>query len=277
MHDQKIFEVKYFCSWWGLDHLGTAAMLQKIKQGGFDGVEIAIPDKARDRSELKSMLTDLELDVIAHQYLADGADPKAYLGQFTYWIEAAASFQPLFINSHTAKDHWTMQDVAPAIIKGNELGQQYGIKVLHETHRGRFLYGAPVARQYFEAFPELRITADFSHWTCVAESLLEDQQETLAMAIGRADHIHARVGHAEGPQVSDPRAPEWQNELNTFLSWWQKITDRIKSEGGDVLTITPEFGPSPYMWNQPYTGQPLADQWELNCFMKDHLKGSLKY
>ena len=30
-------------------------------------------------------------------------------------------------------------------------------------------------------FPELKITADFSHFTCVCESLLHDQEEDLAL------------------------------------------------------------------------------------------------
>ena len=51
-------EIKYFCSWWGLDHLGLEPMLEKIKSAGFDGVEIGVPllllllyDRSRQEKE----------------------------------------------------------------------------------------------------------------------------------------------------------------------------------------------------------------------------------
>ncbi len=68
----------------------------------------------------------------------------------------------------------------------------------------------PLQGHYMEKIPELRITFDVSHWCNVHESLLEDQPETVDMTLQRVDHIHARIGHPEGPQVNDPRAPEWE-------------------------------------------------------------------
>ena len=50
-----------------------------------------------------------------------------------------------------------------------------------------------------ETIPELRITFDVSHWCNVSESLLQDQQETVDMALQRVDHIHARIGHPGRP------------------------------------------------------------------------------
>ena len=55
------------------------------------------------------------------------------------------------------------------------------------------------------------------------ETLLEDQRKQFNMALARVDHIHARIGHPEGPQVNDPRAPEWENAVKAHLEWWDKI------------------------------------------------------
>jgi hypothetical protein len=82
----------------------------------------------------------------------------------------------------------------------------------------------------------------------------------------RVDHVHARIGHAEGPQVSDPRAPEWDQAVKAHLAWWDKIVE-IKKQKGEVLTILTEFGPPDYMPTLPYTRQPLADQWAVNVYM----------
>ena len=108
------------------------------------------------------------------------------------------------------------------------------------------------------------------------ESLLEDQPEIVTEAIRRAEHIHARVGHAQGPQITDPRLPEWKRELDTFTSWWQRIIDKAKAEKRDYFTITPEFGPHPYLWNHPDTGDPIRNQWEINNWMKSYLQENLK-
>ena len=58
-------------------------------------------------------------------------------------------------------------------------------------------------------FPSLKLTCDYSHWVCVAERLLPDCGEILQLSADHCWHLHARVGFEEGPQVPDPRAPEW--------------------------------------------------------------------
>ena len=129
------------------------------------------------------------------------------------------------------------------------------------------------ARQILEHLPNLRLTADFSHWCCVHESLLDDQKEFLERVIPLVDHIHARVGHAEGPQVNDPRAPEWKSAFDIHLGWWDKIVANQRESGSPPrFTITPEFGPDPYVPTAPYTNRPLTDIHETNIYMKEFLK-----
>jgi hypothetical protein len=91
------------------------------------------------------------------------------------------------------------------------------------------------------------------------------------LAISRAEHIHARIGHPEGPQVNDPRAPEWENAIKAHFSWWDKIIER-KKQRGEQMTILTEFGPPDYMPTLPYTQQPLADQWAINFYMMNLLR-----
>jgi hypothetical protein len=128
------------------------------------------------------------------------------------------------------------------------------------------LFAAPVARQFIEKLPDLRITLDISHWCNVHETYLDDQAETLAMTFDRVGHIHARIGHPEGPQVNDPRAPEWKHAVEKHFEWWDKIVNKKKQEG-KLMTFLTEFGPIDYMPSLPYTRQPLADQWEINVHM----------
>jgi len=128
-----------------------------------------------------------------------------------------------------------------------------------------------VAKNFIDTIPDLRLTLDISHWCNVHESYLADQSETVQLALSRTDHIHARVGHPEGPQVNDPRAPEWKDAFQAHLNWWDHIVAQKKKDG-KRLTILTEFGPADYMPTLPYTRQPLADQWEINAYMKDFLR-----
>ncbi|RYE20653.1 MAG: hypothetical protein EOP45_10710 [Sphingobacteriaceae bacterium] len=106
----------------------------------------------------------------------------------------------------------------------------------------------------------------------MAESYLADQQESVDLALLRTDHIHARIGFANGPQVNDPRSPEWNEVLQKHCFYWDKVVDFHRSKGSERFTFTSEFGPFPYMQLQPFTNIPVANQWEINLYMKDFLK-----
>jgi sugar phosphate isomerase/epimerase len=266
--------IKYFCGSWGLDHLSIEMMLGKIKGAGFDGVEMGIPTDPHAQRQLRDQLKRFDLELIAHQYQAQG-DFEEYLHSFRASLLRAAGFNPLFINSHSGRDYWSFEQNKMVCETGFDVERQTGIKIFHETHRKHFLFSTLTAEQFFDHFPELKITADFSHWTCVSESMLDDQPKILAKAIERTGHIHARVGHEQGPQIPDPRAPEWEPYVNTFVNWWQQVADTFRKNHREYLTITPEFGPVPYTWKLPYIQQPVSDFFEINCFMKKYLQENL--
>ncbi len=261
------FKLKLLCTNWGFP--GTLdAYCTKVKKEGYDGIEIWWPLEKKDQDELFACLKNHELEV---GFLCAGSDShyQKHFDQFVQMVDGAAretTQRPLYINCHSGKDYFTYEQGKSFIDHTTALAKSTGIKICHETHRSRLLFASPVARHYMETIPELRITFDVSHWCNVHESLLEDQSETVDMTLQRVDHIHARIGHAEGPQVNDPRAPEWEHAVNAHLAWWDKVV-AIKKQQGDVLTILTEFGPPDYMPTLPYTRQPLADQWAVNVYM----------
>ncbi len=151
------------------------------------------------------------------------------------------------------------------------------VEIYHETHRGRFAFAAHVTRNFLREIPDLKLSADFSHWCCVAESELDNQQESLNMAIERSFHIHARVGYPGGPQVLDPRLPEWGKITSKFVGWWKKIIKEREKHGLEEISVTSEFGPFPYMQRAPFTLTPLSNQWEINVYMKDLLMNEFQF
>ena len=101
--------------------------------------------------------------------------------------------------------------------------------------------------------------------------MLAQQQQLLDEVMERTDHVHARVGFEEGPQVNNPQAPEWDKALNRHLSIWESI---ILShwKTAKPITITTEFGPPNYLPTAPFTQNPLSDQWEANVFIMKAIK-----
>jgi sugar phosphate isomerase/epimerase len=191
-------------------------------------------------------------------------------------LHQVAELNPLCINSQTGKDFYSFDDNCRILEAAMNFSVQRGIPVLHETHRGKFSFHLATLLPYLNRFPEMRLTADFSHFCVVSESLLEDQTELIETLIPHIGHIHARVGFSQAAQVNDPMAPEWEATLKTHTGWWQKIVDHHLKTGQKTLTITPEFGPAPYMPALPFTQQPIGNQWDINIAMMHFLKKHLK-
>ena len=171
----------------------------------------------------------------------------------------------------TTKDFFEFEENLSILQASIDLSKKSGIPLYHETHRGRSLFAAPITKNFIDKLPDLKLTLDISHWCNVHESLLQDQPQNITEALKRTEHIHARIGHAEGPQVNDPRAPEWQDAFNSHLNWWDEVVAR-KTNEGKVVTILTEFGPPNYLPTLPYTQQPVADQWAINAYMMRFLR-----
>jgi sugar phosphate isomerase/epimerase len=265
-------QLKVLATNWGFEG-SLKDYIEKVKQSGYDGIEIWWPMDEKELNELVELLHRNNLSV---GFLCGAQDINypEHLTFFKKMVDAAATnklIKPLYINCHSGRDYFSYDQNKNFIDHTLQLAKQTGIKICHETHRSRILFAAPMARQYFDNIPELRITLDVSHWCNVSESLLSNQAETIKIALERTDHVHARIGHPEGPQVNDPRAPEWKEALDAHLEWWDKIVE-IKKQKNDPLTILTEFGPADYMPTEPYSRKPLADQWDVNVYMKDLIR-----
>jgi sugar phosphate isomerase/epimerase len=265
-------EIKFFSPHWGYEHEDFKQTCSRLSAAGFDGMELNLAEDLAEAERQIEILSANGLEYIAQHSGTQMADFKMHHAHYRASLERIAAFKPQLINSHTGRDWFTFEQNLELIDIAAEISAINEIPIVHETHRGRFPFSAAVTRQYLEARPALRLTADFSHWCCVSESFLQDQEESVNAAIERADHIHARIGHDQGPQVNDPRAPEWKETVDLYLGWWDRIIALHTAKGSPVLTITTEFGPPPYTPVIPFSQEPVSNQWELNLYMLDLLK-----
>lgn len=263
--------ISYFCPGWGSANVASDEFFQKVKNAGYDGIEYGI---ARDlpQAEIASVFElakAYELKVIAQHYDTSESDFDTHYTAYAAWLKKMEDFTPFKINSQTGRDIFSFGQNSKLIALADAYTLRTGIDVYHETHRGKALFAAHISRQYLEELPDLQLTLDASHWVNVAESLLEDQQDTMKLAISKTAHIHARVGYSEGPQVPDPRMAEYKHALDAHLRWWDSV---VQQKTRSELTIAPEFGPFPYMVASPLDGSPIASQWDINVFMLNLLK-----
>ena len=268
----KDFELKIMATNWGFSG-SMEEFCAKARKEGYDGIEVWWPSDRKAQDELFSALKNHGLEL---GFLCGGwqNNPAEHFDFFKKAINESAgnTFQkPLYINCHSGRDHFSYDQNRQFIDHTTRLAKESGILICHETHRARIMFAAHVTRQYIEKMPELKLTFDVSHWCNVHESLLADQKDSVDMALERVEHIHARIGHPEGPQVNDPRAPEWDNVVKAHFSWWDKVIERKKKTGGRMTFLT-EFGPPDYMPTVPYTRQPLSDQWAINVYMMQLLR-----
>lgn len=258
---------------WGFP--GTVdAFCGKAKKEGYDGIEMWWPGEQSKQDALFNALKKHQLE-IGFLCGAGDSDFEKHLQQFKDMVTAATSQtiqKPLYINCHSGKDYFSFEQNKKFIEYTTGVAKNTGIPISHETHRSRILYAAPIARNFIESIPELRVTLDISHWCNVHESLLGDQEATVQLALSRVDHIHVRVGHPEGPQVNDPRAPEWEEAVKSHWQWWDKVVELKIGQGVNKLTFLTEFGPPDYLPALPYTRQPVADQWAINVHMMNQVK-----
>jgi sugar phosphate isomerase/epimerase len=275
-------EIKYTCTYWGCENQSAKEFLANAVAAGYDGVEINFPDDGDFVAEFITELANIRQTIhpnfifIAQQVLPNKKETvKAYTQRMTDRLAFLITLKPDYINSHTGKDYYSFSENCTIIETAEQLVKSAQIPLWHEIHRGRFSFHLKTLLNYIELFPQLKLIADFSHFCVVSESDLHDQQDLLSKLYPHIKHIHARVGFEQSPQVNHPFAPEWKNYLQRYTSWWNDILAEQKKRNRPIISITPEFGPYPYMPQEPFTQNPLANQWEINLEMKKYLQQNL--
>ena len=261
-------KLKFYCPHWGSKHLPFKQFALKCRQGGFDGVEMSLPTETQPKEEILQILNDHQLELIGQHWETKDADFARHKIDYEKRLYNLASANPLFINSQTGKDYFSQEQNLELIRLAHKVSKDTGVKIIHETHRGKFSFACHVLANYLDLDPQLRLCLDVSHWFNVAESDLSDQMTNVDKAVARTDHIHTRIGHAQAPQITDPRAPVWESMVNIHFTIWDQVYAIQQKSGKEDFTITTEFGPPPYMTLIPLTGQPIANQWEINLHMK---------
>jgi sugar phosphate isomerase/epimerase len=270
--------IKFMCPRWGFEAIPWNEFLRSVKEAGYSGIEWFPFGEKTNYREVLDLLQHYQLDfciVMAVIQPYNGyADYIAALENDLHQLMAIRDENkaPLFVSAQTGREFFSYDEILGCLQVCSTVQEKFGTPIYQETHRNKWSYAAHVVGPVLKKNAHLLLTLDVSHWFCVSESYLADQQEAVAEAIRHTRHIHARVGHTEGPQVWDPANIEYAEALEAHLEIWDKIVEQMKEKRLPYFTITPEFGPPPYMVPGNRNISMAAEQWRLNNWMKDFLK-----
>lgn len=263
---------KIFKTLWGFDGDYLKAVDEALSDG-YDGIEGPVPVDHGVRNEFAAAMKEKGLLYIQEictggDYVPDRrATVTEHLHAFEQGLAAGQEVSPLFVTSMAGCDAWPEAQSIEFFRQGMELAEEAGLMLCYETHRSRSLFNPWVTKRIVEAMPEIRLTADFSHWCVVCERLIDTELDVIEAIAGNIHHIHARVGYDQGPQVPHPAAPEYAEALAAHQHWWEVIWRAQQQRGYTLTSMTPEFGPDGYLHRLPFTAMPVADLRQINQWM----------
>ena len=255
---------------WGLTGLRTDARraLAGVREAGFDGLEASLSDIGSTSEERRNFVAaaqaeDLSLILSAYSswpnYEGDfeSIPLDAHLSNLSSEFREIAALHtslpagsPIIgVNAHSGSDAWTESENVDFFARALEASDGCELpNVSHETHRARALCCPFVTARLLAAVPRLRLTSDFSHWVLKCERLLDAPAEaallrdTIAPAV---DHLHARIGTPQQPQVADVEAASVRGAAERFYSFWTEVwtAAQRRSLSRRDFTATVEYGP----------------------------------
>ena len=270
-----------FCTAWGIRE-PLPSLARRAHAAGYDGLESPMPDDASERAELAAVLAELGMPWIMEVCTAGSyvprraASPQAHADDLRVALEQCAAtpeLNPIRVNCLGGLDAWPEPVTERFLREGIAQAAALGLSLSFETHRSRSLFNPWVTARMLAALPELRLTADISHWCVVAERLMDTEPEVIAQMAAHVDHIHARVGYDQGPQVPHPAAPEYQHCLASHQHCWAQFWQAQHAAGMTETTLTPEFGPDGYLHLAPFSREPVGDLWDINKWMAETERG----
>jgi hypothetical protein len=249
---------------WGISEPWEVAF-PKIGADGYQGIEYLLPSTG-DTSHWQDLLQAHDLSFLPI-FLTRGETVDDHIASFEEQVTRALPLSPMRANCHAGRDLWSREESRRFFSAALDIVADLPFDVGFETHRGRIFFNPWVTRDLLLEYTDLQLTCDLSHWVTVCERLLDSEQAIIEQCAERCVHIHARVGYEEGPQVPDPRAPEYSRHLDAHESWWCTVWRAQVARGMSISTLTPEYGPPPYQQRLPYTGVPVANVAEISTWM----------
>lgn len=251
----------------GQPELPLLTQLNMIKDAGFDGVGIRFLDPSYV-AEATCFLRDHGMIWQAQCY------PRT-IDELKPVLDMVARFGADHVNLQPDIRPRRLEQCVPLLEGWRRLGREASVDVNIETHRDRMTTDLFFMLDLLDSFPDLRLTADLSHYLVGREfawPVGEENHRLIHRILDNAWAIHGRIASREQIQIQI-EFPQHRGWVDLFLAWWEHAFHSWckRSAPDDTLTFLCELGPSPYAITGS-DGRELSDRWSEACLLKDWVR-----
>lgn len=255
-------------SWWSLERLPRGGpewtmeeKFRRVKEAGFEGIEMWVEPKDEDR--VRKLLDETGL------FLGTGFHPNA-VEDFRTAIAQAKRLRAEYIYVHPGHAFLSDEEAARLVREGYKIAHDAGVPMTLETHRGTVTENPYRAMRLAERVPELRLTGDLSHYGVGAEIGGEPAREVIRLLsplLDRVETLQARITNGEQVQLdvgagNGELAQNWVELWAEVMRRWRK-----RAQPGEWFPFSTELGPPSYSILD-LEGKEMSDRWEQSLVMK---------
>ncbi len=249
----------------GVPERPVAERFDRVRDAGFDGMAIDLG----------------ALDIAAARAIVPEFARTGLTGLLTAFPRSIEDLRPAL---HLAKDIGSpfvivvgqvmplaVADMVPVIRAWLDVARQEGVPLQFETHRNCITNDLFATLLLLDAVPEMRLSADLSHYVVdreMMQPITPEYQAQVSRILARSDSFQGRV--ANRCQVQLPlHFPQHQVWVDTFRDWWRRGLRRLAGPAGqaeDCIFLC-ELGPRDYAITDA-NGEELSDRWEEALVLK---------
>ena len=258
-------QLKVYTSLWAMQpHDQTGVKLphdqvcEMVAAAGFDGMasdlgasDVAVAHAVRPHMEA-NRLTPL---IVAFPKTIDNLEDTLHM---------AADFGAPFVDVIGQVMPIALDDMVPVISDWMSMSDRIGVPVQFETHRNCITNDLYVTLQLLDRIPEMRISADLSHYVVDREfwfPLSDQDMALMSRILQRSDSFQGRVASRQQIQLQLD-FPQHQKWVELFKGWWREgLADwRARNASGDCIFVC-ELGPPEYAMTGP-DGREMSNRWK---------------
>ncbi len=257
--------------WRGATPWTLEERLDRIADAGFEGVNVSFTDAAAARTMCAAAI-ERGLRIAASGFPTTVAELEPVLAT----IDAVGREHVDHLNLQPNVRPRTVGECLPYLLGWHDLAEAAGVPMYVETHRDRMTTDLHFTLDLLDAVPDLRLTADLSHFLVGREfawPVSAHNHELIHTVLRRARAIHGRVASREQVQIQ-PSFPHHRELVELFAGWWEYGLRHLREtlEDDAVIVFTVELGPPRWYAITGADGEELSDRWAESLLLRELIR-----